>query len=141
MTDERAMEILDPNHREHYDSIEPVNQACLIGIKAIKKVAKLNAEIKKLKAKLDKSMELPCKMGDPFYTLIEENPGRIKIKEHICCGFEFKNENKEFNLIDENGDCYKVNDEKGMFEVFLSMSDAKSHIKLIKTSRNKNKCI
>ena len=27
MTDERAIEILDPEHREHYESIEPVEEA------------------------------------------------------------------------------------------------------------------
>lgn len=32
---ERAAEILDPNHREHYDSIEPVNEACRMGRAAI----------------------------------------------------------------------------------------------------------
>ena len=37
MTYERAAEILDPNHREHYDSIDPVNEACEIGRKAILK--------------------------------------------------------------------------------------------------------
>lgn len=36
MTDEKAMEILDPEHREHYESIEPVEEACRIGIKATK---------------------------------------------------------------------------------------------------------
>lgn len=35
MTLERAAEILDPTHREHYESIEPVNEACEIGRKAI----------------------------------------------------------------------------------------------------------
>ena len=33
----RAIEILDPEHREHYESIEPVNEACLLGILALKK--------------------------------------------------------------------------------------------------------
>lgn len=37
MTLERAIEILDPNHREHYESIEPVTEACEIGRKAIEK--------------------------------------------------------------------------------------------------------
>ena len=37
MTLERAAEILDPEHREHYESIEVVNEACNIGIKAIEK--------------------------------------------------------------------------------------------------------
>lgn len=32
---ERAAEILDPNHREHYESIEPVNEACRMGREAI----------------------------------------------------------------------------------------------------------
>ena len=32
---ERAIEILDPNHREHYESIEPVNEACRMGITAL----------------------------------------------------------------------------------------------------------
>lgn len=35
MTIERAIEILNPEHREHYDSIEPINEACLMGMKAL----------------------------------------------------------------------------------------------------------
>lgn len=35
MTNERAAQILDPNHRETYESIEPVNEACRIGRDAI----------------------------------------------------------------------------------------------------------
>ena len=34
---ERAIEILNPNHREHYESIEPVNEACRMGMEALKK--------------------------------------------------------------------------------------------------------
>ena len=37
MTFERAIEILDPNHREHYESIEPVEEACRMGMEALKK--------------------------------------------------------------------------------------------------------
>ena len=37
MTNERAIEILDPEHREHYESIEPVNEACRMGMEAFKK--------------------------------------------------------------------------------------------------------
>lgn len=37
MTIERAIEILDPNHREHYESIEPVNEACRMGMEALKR--------------------------------------------------------------------------------------------------------
>ena len=31
MSIERAFEILDPTHREHYESLEPVNEACRMG--------------------------------------------------------------------------------------------------------------
>lgn len=37
MTKERAMEILDPEHREHYDGLEEVNEACIMGMEAIRK--------------------------------------------------------------------------------------------------------
>lgn len=36
MTIERAIEILNPEHREHYESIEPVNEACIMGMEALK---------------------------------------------------------------------------------------------------------
>lgn len=32
MTIDRAIEILDPEHREHYESIDPVNEACRMGM-------------------------------------------------------------------------------------------------------------
>ena len=35
MTIDRAIEILDPEHREVYDSIEPVNEACRMGMEAL----------------------------------------------------------------------------------------------------------
>lgn len=59
MTDERAMEILDPDHREHYESIEPINEACRIGIAAIKRTKELKAENASLRARLEKAVELP----------------------------------------------------------------------------------
>ena len=36
MTIDRAIEILDPNHRETYDSIEPINEACRMAVAALK---------------------------------------------------------------------------------------------------------
>ena len=30
------MEILDPEHREHYESMEPVNEACRMGMEALR---------------------------------------------------------------------------------------------------------
>lgn len=38
MTPERAMEILDPEHWEHYESMEPVNEACRMGMEALRRV-------------------------------------------------------------------------------------------------------
>ena len=35
MTIDRAIEILDPEHREHYESIDPVNAACRMGMEAL----------------------------------------------------------------------------------------------------------
>ena len=37
MNIERAIEILDPRHRETYESIDPINEACLMGMQALKK--------------------------------------------------------------------------------------------------------
>lgn len=36
MTVDRAIEILDPDHREDYESIKPINEACRMGIKALR---------------------------------------------------------------------------------------------------------
>lgn len=32
---ERAFQILDPTHREHYESIKPVNEACIVARAAL----------------------------------------------------------------------------------------------------------
>lgn len=37
MTYERAVEILDPEHREHYESIDIVDEACRMGMEASEK--------------------------------------------------------------------------------------------------------
>ena len=34
---ERAIEILNPEHREHYESIDPVNEACWMGMEALER--------------------------------------------------------------------------------------------------------
>lgn len=44
MTLERAIEILDPEHREHYDSIEPVITACRMGMDALKKQVQMEPD-------------------------------------------------------------------------------------------------
>lgn len=35
MRAERAIEILDPEHREHYEDLEEVNEACRMGVAAL----------------------------------------------------------------------------------------------------------
>lgn len=37
MTIDRAIEILDPEHREQYESIDPVNEACRMGMETLKR--------------------------------------------------------------------------------------------------------
>lgn len=34
---DRAIEILNPEHREHYESIDPVNEACRMGMEALER--------------------------------------------------------------------------------------------------------
>lgn len=36
ITTERAITILDPEHREHFDGIEEINEACRMGMEALK---------------------------------------------------------------------------------------------------------
>ena len=37
LTIDRAIEILDPEHREQYESIDPVNEACRMGMEALER--------------------------------------------------------------------------------------------------------
>ena len=37
MTIDRAIEILDPEHREQYESIDPVTEACRMGMEALER--------------------------------------------------------------------------------------------------------
>lgn len=38
MENERAIEILDPEHWEPYESLEPVNEACRMGAEALRRL-------------------------------------------------------------------------------------------------------
>lgn len=38
---ERAIEILNPEHREHYESIDPVNEACRMGMEALERTRRI----------------------------------------------------------------------------------------------------
>lgn len=83
MTIERAIEILDPEHREHYDSIEPVNEACRMGMNALKELAELKAKIKS-----GLLVELPCKVGDTVYYIeyFCRSKGCSRTDQMCCCG-------------------------------------------------------
>ena len=84
MTDERAIEILDPEHREHYESIEPVEEACRIGIKAIKRVKELEAENAALRERLKKAVELENKINNG--ELVDAIWFKSWVNGQICCG-------------------------------------------------------
>lgn len=49
MTYERAAEILNPEHRESYDSIEPVITACKMGMEALKKQIPTEPQMKRIR--------------------------------------------------------------------------------------------
>lgn len=36
----RAREILDPEHREPYESLEPINEACRMGVEALRRLCR-----------------------------------------------------------------------------------------------------
>lgn len=38
MTIDRAIEILNPEHREHYDGMDEVNEACRMGMEALERM-------------------------------------------------------------------------------------------------------
>lgn len=81
MTIERAIEILDPEHREHYESIEIVNEACRMGIDALKQVEELKAENDTLKERLSKAIECKYKVGDKIYIILFDGDETF-IEEH-----------------------------------------------------------
>lgn len=94
MTDERAMEILNPEHREHYENIDIVNEACRIGMEAICKVKELKSENVALSERLEKAVELPCNVGDTIYSVFEFPKEKTVLKGtcnhidiNICGGF------------------------------------------------------
>lgn len=111
MTIERAIEILDPEHREHYESIEPVNEACLMGIEALKQVEELKAENATLKKRLSKAIECKYKEGDKVYTILYDGDGTF-FKENTILeivrekqSFFFKLGNEEWEVINPDLNC------------------------------------
>ena len=98
MTNERAIEILDPEHREHYESLEPVNEACRIGMNAIKRVQELEAENAALRERLDKAVDK---------TIVSE-----MLAKYFDCPCNFSPLDEEMwaycrdNCVDDNIECW-----------------------------------
>ena len=90
MTIERAIEILDPEHREHYESIEPVNEACRMGIEALKENEKLHKEIKEIKNKiatmLAEQFGCPCNFSPLDDEMFEYCQYDCGMEDTICWG-------------------------------------------------------
>lgn len=70
MTIERAIQILDPKHREHYDSVETVNEACRMGIAALRAQQKVEnpeplTNAGRIRAMSDEELVnvVPCPLG------------------------------------------------------------------------------
>ena len=60
---ERAIEILNPEHREHYDSIETLNEACRMGMRSLGKEKEKN-KMEKIKVMLDDGAKMPTRAHD-----------------------------------------------------------------------------
>jgi hypothetical protein len=85
MTIDRACEILDPEHREHYESIEPVNEACRMAIKALRAQQWISVEDR-----------LPDKMGKYLVFHHEWSDGAFLPTYEDCTirAMRFMNNNK-----------------------------------------------
>ena len=79
MTNERAIEILDPTHREHYESLEPVNEACRMGMEALKRLTPTKPNKSETMADL-------CPCCNRFIDRHEHSHGNIDIPHCKWCG-------------------------------------------------------
>ena len=137
MTDERAMEILDPEHLEYYESIEPVEEAARIGIKAIKRVKELEAENAELRARLNKAGKLPCEVGDTLY-----EPFINRIREWIVDSIYVFSLGINVNC-ERKDDCrwhdhFAIRENSNDFEsrVYLTREAAEARLKELKENNN-----
>jgi len=80
MTYERAIEILNPEHREHYESIEPVNEACRMGMEA------LQLRVEKKPKRSETGAYYVCPNCNRFLDRHEQSHGNIDIPHCKWCG-------------------------------------------------------
>ena len=98
----------------------------------ISRFNELKAENAALRERLEKAVELPCKIGDRFY-IVEYYPPEIIEEE--CCDFSFR----EFpKILLENGfDCtYELGDNGSYFVTFDKNEAKKIFEKLKKEQKN-----
>lgn len=102
MTIDRAIEILNPTHREHYDGLDEVNEACRMGMEALKR-----------------QRWIPCseqnKIGDLKYDAQEREKAVVQLRKKwqaaemfICtmCGhFDYSIDG---NIVYGNKDCGEI---------------------------------
>lgn len=82
MTIERAIEILNPEHCEHYDSIETVNEACRMGMEALGRTRWVPVE-ERLPEKLE-PVNIVWKNNSP-----ESYYANIKGKPFVATGYYY----------------------------------------------------
>lgn len=90
--------------------------------KASMEFERLESENAALRERLEKMVELPCKIGDKFYVVNDCPP---EIKEHECCAFTFT-EDGQVVLID-GLDCHY-----SLKIVYLSKEDAEARLEEFK---------
>ncbi len=131
MTRERAMEILDPNHRERYESLNEVNEACEMGRRALERLGELEEDERQ-----GKLVRLPCKIGDPIWWIAPENERGIPeltvelVKTLV--GAIIITENGIRVATDDTDIIIEYSDEIGSRFAYLSREDALSALKEMK---------
>jgi hypothetical protein len=131
MTKERAMEILDPNHREKFESLDEVNEACEMGRRALKRLGELEEDEKQ-----GKLVRLPCRIGDPIWWIAPENeegiPELTVELMKTLVGAIVITENGIRVATDDADIVVECSDEIGSRFAYLSREDALSALKEMK---------
>lgn len=105
MTIERAIEILDPEHREHYESIEPVNEACRMGMNALKELSELKEKIER--GRLVEIPDVTHKFAIVKYPFQKNKP--LKVLEYYPCSYNI--------LSKKIGNCYENCDNMNFYVI------------------------
>lgn len=129
MTIDRAIEILDPEHREHYDGIDEVNEACRMGMEALERTRwipcseRLPEEVQGMSYDLRIAVKVDgcdkfAEIAEPEYSSPTYNLGKIF---RACTGWDYK-----------QGEYYKCSDvigniEKGVKELRANKAQYKQY--------------